>query len=706
MTVNKKIAPLYLWNHALLYLFNLKESFYHQVTPSEIELIQKTHLFDKLDPSFFKELCQQISMIKYLPEDLIFQEGDLGDALYIIASGSVRVFTQDAEGTKIALARLEQGDFFGEQALLDQAHKTRNASIEAISEVRLIKIPESFILKLFQIDHALKIRLRKLGYQQIIKNLIAFADAYEAITNDLMTQANRMQFFQAGDVIFSLGDEPEYVYFIASGSVELSFPALENIPATDIILHKGHLFGELAALQKKSRVATAVAKTPVYLIPMKMEVFTKIYQETPQLKSLVDALFRNYQLPKLGAVQQYLGKTFGADTITTIYHLHDERTVIATRVIGQDYFTMTAIEENKHPRHLSYEKTNLRKTELLLKNNFIVEIKNYGFWETLPKACQMLLNHENLSEKQLEYFETTGDFTPPKNDHLADRDQLVCECMSVSRGTLVDLINSGVHNFQELSAKTGCSTVCGCCKYTVLEMLGQSNWLSVKLTKLISHNPSIMSFCLTPLQGQFNPYQPGQHLVLQAKIDENWIERTYSISGEGSQGELYITVKKEAAGIFSRWLFEHAEEELIIKCTQPQGEFVTNFNDQRPLIYFAGGIGITPFISYVKKLVEQGHNKPMHLIYCAVKQDDFILLEELQQFSEKNAHFSFELRPTETLGSLKADDILRSQQKFSNAEIYICGPEGFEKFINETLIKNQIDAKDIHIERFTFAGSK
>lgn len=705
--MNKKIAPQYLWNHAILYLFNLKESFYHKVTDQEQELIKKTHLFDSLDLHSFKELCHSISIMKYLPEDLILREGDTGDALYIIASGSVRVFTEDvAEAKKIALARLEKGDFFGEQALLDPANKIRNASIEAITEVTLIKIDETFILQLLQIDQPLKLKLKKLGYQQIIQNLMAFADTYEVLRKDLMTQANPVKFYRSGDVIFSLGDKPNCVYFIASGSVELTFPAQDNRPASKIILHKGHIFGELSVIQKISRIATAIANSPVTLMILETNVFTKIYQEKPQLKSLVDALSRTYQLPKLGAVQQYVGKTLNADTITSIYHLENQRTVIATRVIEQDYFTMTLITDNKNSKTVVYEKPNVRKTELTLENNILIGIKNYGFWEELPKTCQILLNSENVIGEQLGYFTATGNLTPPKDKPSLDRNKLVCECMSVSRGTLLDLIDSGMTELQELSNKTGCSTVCGCCKYTILEMLGKSDWLNVKLTQLTQHHPNIMSFRLTPMEGRFNPYQPGQHVVVQAKINENWVERTYSISGESEYGELYITLKKEEEGIFSRWLFEHVNQEHAIKSTQPQGEFTTDFNNNRPLIYFAGGIGITPFISYVKKLVENHYTKRLHLIYCVAKKQDFILLEELQNFSEQNPAFTFELRPTDNFGSLKKEDVLNYVKKFDNAEVYICGPEGFEKLINQTLIENQFDPQSIHIERFTFAGSK
>jgi CRP-like cAMP-binding protein len=47
---------------------------------------------------------------------LLFRQGDAGDAMYLVESGSVRIFVTDEDGEELTLADLARGDFFGETA--------------------------------------------------------------------------------------------------------------------------------------------------------------------------------------------------------------------------------------------------------------------------------------------------------------------------------------------------------------------------------------------------------------------------------------------------------------------------------------------------------------------------------------------------------------------------------------------------------------
>ena len=65
--------------------------------------------------------------------DLIFSEGEAGDALYLVISGQVRVHRDDR-----VIAELGERECFGEMALLDAA--PRSATVTALSDVSLLKI--------------------------------------------------------------------------------------------------------------------------------------------------------------------------------------------------------------------------------------------------------------------------------------------------------------------------------------------------------------------------------------------------------------------------------------------------------------------------------------------------------------------------------------------------------------------------------------
>ena len=68
----------------------------------------------------------------------IIAAGDPTDALYIVISGRLKVMMSDDEGREVILAILNQGEFFGEMGLIDEA--PRSATVIAIEPCELLTI--------------------------------------------------------------------------------------------------------------------------------------------------------------------------------------------------------------------------------------------------------------------------------------------------------------------------------------------------------------------------------------------------------------------------------------------------------------------------------------------------------------------------------------------------------------------------------------
>lgn len=77
----------------------------------------------------------------YQPGDYIFFEGDIESHFYIIEIGTVQIFTKTATGKRADICQINDGESFGEFALLDS--KPRSASAQAITEVSLVKVSEA-----------------------------------------------------------------------------------------------------------------------------------------------------------------------------------------------------------------------------------------------------------------------------------------------------------------------------------------------------------------------------------------------------------------------------------------------------------------------------------------------------------------------------------------------------------------------------------
>lgn len=74
----------------------------------------------------------------YAPGEVILQQGDPSDAMYILSTGSVRVVRDDEYGAQIHVADIHPGGFFGEIGLLRRA--PRSASVEAVTQVTVLVI--------------------------------------------------------------------------------------------------------------------------------------------------------------------------------------------------------------------------------------------------------------------------------------------------------------------------------------------------------------------------------------------------------------------------------------------------------------------------------------------------------------------------------------------------------------------------------------
>ncbi len=99
--------------------------------------------------------------VRFPSGETIFEEGDSGAEMYIIQSGEVEIFTTTGTGPK-RLAVLEEGDFFGEMAILEDIPRT--ASARAHTDCVLVRIDRSTFDQLVRHDPEIAIRmLRKLS---------------------------------------------------------------------------------------------------------------------------------------------------------------------------------------------------------------------------------------------------------------------------------------------------------------------------------------------------------------------------------------------------------------------------------------------------------------------------------------------------------------------------------------------------------------
>jgi len=120
-----------------------------------LPILKKIPLFADLDENLHREIIAQIVLMYYPADYTIFNEGDAGDALYIIKKGQVEVFhPSKAEGELLQkVADIGDGGFFGEMALVSET--PRNASVKTTADTEVFILSKKNFSELLQTNTSL-----------------------------------------------------------------------------------------------------------------------------------------------------------------------------------------------------------------------------------------------------------------------------------------------------------------------------------------------------------------------------------------------------------------------------------------------------------------------------------------------------------------------------------------------------------------------
>jgi CRP-like cAMP-binding protein len=107
-------------------------------------------LFGALSDDVLGVLSGMLSVV--IPEigEVIFREGDEGNAMYVVLAGEVEVTKASRNGVDARVAMLGPGDWFGEMSIVDI--QPRSATVRAIAPSRLVRISAADLDSLYRHD--------------------------------------------------------------------------------------------------------------------------------------------------------------------------------------------------------------------------------------------------------------------------------------------------------------------------------------------------------------------------------------------------------------------------------------------------------------------------------------------------------------------------------------------------------------------------
>lgn len=115
----------------------------------------------------FREIAPKLEVLNFKKGDVICQEGEVADSLYVIRFGSVKISKKNKEGKEYVITYLPAGSYFGEAALLSE-NNVRGATVSAATRTQVIRILSSDFKSLLQKHPDLENRIeREMGKRKV-----------------------------------------------------------------------------------------------------------------------------------------------------------------------------------------------------------------------------------------------------------------------------------------------------------------------------------------------------------------------------------------------------------------------------------------------------------------------------------------------------------------------------------------------------------
>ncbi|MCC0176153.1 nitric oxide synthase oxygenase [Waterburya agarophytonicola K14] len=394
-----------------------------------------------------------------------------------------------------------------------------------------------------------------------------------------------------------------------------------------------------------------------------------------------------YILPSRGILTISEGTLAGKPALTTRMLQSDDRLLVGVRTL--DNRSVEWKWENRDTNDIElvkYETDRGGQRTLRFKDDQLVGMSVQGTWLGRKLANNLMFKQESLPRWQINLFRELGELQIEEVNNLVDPDSIVCNCTQTTCGQLQEMIAGGLDTLEKIAEATQITMICGGCQPLVEEMLGSANLDVAEMMFKQDLGRGIFRFQFRPVNEPVISYLPGQHLLIQGRVDGVWVTRAYTLSSNADQNRIYeITVKREEMGLFSRWLCDRADKHALFRISQPRGEYI--LENEPEVYFFAGGIGVTPAISMMRTLASRKDQRPFYLDWSAPQPQDFVFQKELNFIQRKFPNFKVKLTSTRTEGRLTTEKIQENYSYKEGAVAFLCGPQVYMDAVRSHLLE-------------------
>lgn len=264
------------------------------------------------------------------------------------------------------------------------------------------------------------------------------------------------------------------------------------------------------------------------------------------------------------------------------------------------------------------------------------------------------------------------------------------------------------------------------------ELKVENAWLGFKdahVSKVVSESDSVKSVYIEADDSKLAKFYPGQYITIRLSTDngETVQSREYSLSNEFTDLEnrlkyYRISVRRITGGVVSNYIHDHLKAGDLLKISSPYGKLLEpalkSLEDKseiinKPVVFFIGGIGITPAVSSIEYFLNRGNKVQLFLSNSdsksrvfgewlnslVSKYPDLLTIQEFisqgESVGEVSPNYTSHIRRI-TKGDLE----FLTTENVNNFNYYLIGPLSYMNLITESLKTKGLDVATINSEQY------
>ncbi len=200
----------------------------------------------------------------------------------------------------------------------------------------------------------------------------------------------------------------------------------------------------------------------------------------------------------------------------------------------------------------------------------------------------------------------------------------------------------------------------------------------------------------------FEPDVPFRHIAGQylewtvghEKPDSRGNRRYFTVASAPDSPDVRLGVRISTPSSSFKQALMHLEIGDTITATAIAGDFTLPKDTHEPLVFIAGGIGITPFVSMLRDLALRNEARDIHVLYAASDVDEFAYQDVLREAKQRGVIVE---QVTERLTNEK---ILSFVPDITKRSVYISGPDGMVRAMRSTVRSLGVGGGKIHTDYF------